>query len=57
MTRTQCLRLNRLFAEIIKNNIAWKKSIDIAAIFGGQRVGPDILVSLHNGCRRNLCWN
>ena len=48
MTKSQRRKLNRLFATIIKDGIVWRKSTDIAAIFGGKRVVHDIFLSLHD---------
>lgn len=48
MTTTQRRKLNKIFSDVVKHNIIWGRSANIAAIFGGRRSGPDILVALHN---------
>jgi hypothetical protein len=48
MTRAQQIKLNRIFNEIVKNNMAWRESTEVAPIFGGHRVGPEILEAIHD---------
>jgi hypothetical protein len=48
MTKNQRTKLKGIFDDIIKFNIIWRNSTDVAAIFGGHRTRNQILVAIHN---------